>query len=96
MICLAKNLPEFLNVDLSEVQMDGVVHLSDIKLPEGVRLAALSHGEDSHDTSIAAIHEPRKVEEPVAASDADEAADSTPAEDKAADADADSGKSEDS
>ncbi len=95
-ICLAKNLPEFLDVDLSEVQMDGVVHLSDIKLPEGVRLAALSHGEDSHDTSIAAIHEPRKVEEPVAASDADEAADGTPAEDKAADADADSGQSEDS
>ena len=74
-ICLAKNLPEFLEVDLSELEMDGVLHLSDIKLPQGVRLAGLSHGEESHDRSIAAIHEPKKAAEPAetaAAKDASE------------------------
>ncbi|MBW7472822.1 50S ribosomal protein L25/general stress protein Ctc [Marinobacter sp. M216] len=57
-ICLPQNLPEFIEVDMSSVDMDQVVHLSDLKLPEGVRVAALLQGED-HDLPVVAIHKPR-------------------------------------
>ncbi|AZT83009.1 50S ribosomal protein L25/general stress protein Ctc [Marinobacter sp. NP-4(2019)] len=63
-ICLPQNLPEFIEVDMADVDMDKVVHLSDLKLPEGVRIAALLQGED-HDLPVVAIHKPRgaKVDE---------------------------------
>ncbi|AHI28733.1 50S ribosomal protein L25/general stress protein Ctc [Marinobacter similis] len=63
-ICLPQNLPEFIEVDMTAVEMDQVVHLSDLKLPEGVRVAALLQGED-HDLPVVAIHKPRgaKVDE---------------------------------
>ncbi len=63
-ICLPQNLPEFIEVDMAAVEMDQVVHLSDLKLPEGVRVAALLQGED-HDLPVVAIHKPRgaKVDE---------------------------------
>jgi large subunit ribosomal protein L25 len=38
-ICLPKDLPEFIEVDLSGLEPGQVVQLSDVKLPEGVRLA---------------------------------------------------------
>ena len=56
---LAANLPEFIEVDLSAAVLDQVVHLSDIKLPKGVKLTQLSHGADSHDLPIASIHLPK-------------------------------------
>ncbi|MCG7201051.1 50S ribosomal protein L25/general stress protein Ctc [Marinobacter pelagius] len=63
-ICLPQNLPEFIEVDMTTVEMDQVVHLSDLKLPEGVKIAALLQGED-HDLPVVAIHKPRgaKVDE---------------------------------
>jgi len=63
-ICLPQNLPEFIEVDMTPVEMDQVVHLSDLKLPEGVKIAALQQGED-HDLPVVAIHKPRgaKVDE---------------------------------
>lgn len=63
-ICLPQNLPEFIKVDMATVDMDQVVHLSDLKLPEGVKIAALLQGED-HDLPVVAIHKPRgaKVDE---------------------------------
>ncbi|MDC0662542.1 50S ribosomal protein L25/general stress protein Ctc [Marinobacter sp. SS21] len=57
-ICLPQNLPEFIEVDITDVAMDQVVHLSDLKLPEGVRVAALLQGED-HDLPVLAIHKPK-------------------------------------
>ena len=65
-ICLPAKLPEFLEVDMADVELDQVVHLSDIKLPEGVELAAFSHGGDDHDHDlpVAAIHTPKAVVEP--------------------------------
>lgn len=53
--CLPANLPEFLEVDLANVEIETIVHISDITLPEGVESVALSHGED-HDLPVAAIH----------------------------------------
>ena len=57
-ICLPQNLHEFIEVDMATVEMDQVVHLSDLKLPKGVRVAALLQGED-HDLPVVAIHKPR-------------------------------------
>ncbi|HLV78051.1 MAG TPA: 50S ribosomal protein L25/general stress protein Ctc [Marinobacter sp.] len=56
--CLPKYLPEFLEVDLADVEMDQIVHLSDLKLPEGVRIPALAQGED-HNSPVVAIHRPK-------------------------------------
>ena len=57
-ICLPQNLPEFIEVDMTTVEMDQVVHLSDLKLPKNVKIAALLQGED-HDLPVVAIHKPR-------------------------------------
>ena len=57
-ICLPQNLPEFIEVDMSAVEMDQVVHLSDLQLPKGVKIAALQQGED-HNLPVVAIHKPR-------------------------------------
>lgn len=35
-VCLPKDLPEFIEVDLLELQPQGTVHVSDLKLPDGV------------------------------------------------------------
>ncbi len=56
--CLPQNLPEFIEVDMTTVEMDQVVHLSDLKLPKDVKIAALLQGED-HDLPVVAIHKPR-------------------------------------
>jgi len=52
--CLAANLPEFVTVDMQDVQIGGIVHLADIQLPKGVTIRALRLGED-HNQAIAII-----------------------------------------
>ena len=66
--CLPKDLPEYIEVDLGELELGGTVHISDIKLPEGVESVALSHGAD-HDLSVANIIKPRGVSDTEAASE---------------------------
>ncbi|MFV1997080.1 MAG: 50S ribosomal protein L25/general stress protein Ctc [Acidiferrobacterales bacterium] len=44
--CLASSLPEFLEADVSELNLHDSLHLSDIKLPKGVELTSTSHGGD--------------------------------------------------
>ena len=56
--CLPKDLPEFIEADMTDVALDATLHLSDLKLPAGVELVALAHGDD-HDLSVAAIHMPK-------------------------------------
>ncbi len=41
--CLPANLPEFIEVDLKDLQADQSIHLSELKLPQGVEL--VTHGE---------------------------------------------------
>ena len=53
--CLPKDLPEFLEVDCSTLELDQSLHMSDIALPAGVEVVELSHGE-GHDQPIAACH----------------------------------------
>lgn len=52
-VCLPHQLPEFLEVDLSQMQLNESVHLSDLKLPEGVTITQLAHGGD--DLAVATI-----------------------------------------
>ena len=56
--CLPKDLPEFMEVDLSKLELDHSLHMSDITVPAGVEVVELSHGE-AHDQPIAACHVPR-------------------------------------
>lgn len=58
--CFPQHLPEFIEVDLSQVKLNESVHLSHLKLAEGVELVALAHGDDR---AVASIHMPRVVEE---------------------------------
>jgi large subunit ribosomal protein L25 len=77
--CLPKNLPEFIEVDMLLVDLGDSVHLSDIKLPNGVTSVALSHGEDS-DLAVASVQAPKGIieneDEDAEAAAGDTAADS--------------------
>jgi len=59
--CLPKDLPEFLEIDMSQMHLNDSVHLSQIKLPEGVQITSLIHGGDDH--AVAAIAAIRVEEE---------------------------------
>ncbi len=51
--CFPKDLPEFISVDISEFKKGDNLHLSDLKLPEGVTLVAFTHGDDqAHDAVV--------------------------------------------
>ncbi|GGA78820.1 50S ribosomal protein L25 [Neiella marina] len=52
--CLPANLPEFIEVDLADVEIGQTIHLSEIKLPEGVESVELAKGE-SHDLAVVSI-----------------------------------------
>ena len=52
--CLPKNLPEFIEVDLAEVELGQTLHLSDVSLPKGVESVELAKGED-HDLAVVTI-----------------------------------------
>ncbi|WP_158969876.1 50S ribosomal protein L25/general stress protein Ctc [Paraglaciecola sp. L3A3] len=52
--CLPGNLPEFISVDLSAVELGQTLHLSDLVLPKGVSLVELSKGED-HDLAVVTV-----------------------------------------
>lgn len=62
--CLPKDLPEYLEVDLSNLKLNEAAHLSNIKLSEGVEIVDLVHGEDR---PVATVYIPRAVVEEVAA-----------------------------
>jgi len=54
-VCLPRNLPEYFEVDIAELDLDEMLHLSDIKLPEGVEIPELAQGPE-HDHAIVSIH----------------------------------------
>ena len=57
-LCLPNDIPEYIEVDMAEVHIGDIIHLSNIALPEGVVSVALSLGED-HDLAIASVVAPR-------------------------------------
>jgi large subunit ribosomal protein L25 len=78
-VCLPKDLPEYIQVDMLEVELDQTVHISDLALPDGVQVYSLLHGGDDSQP-VAAIHAPKAS----AADDAEDAAAAEAAEGEAA------------
>lgn len=52
--CLPADLPEFIEVDLMDVEIGQTLHLSDINVPKGVTLLELAKGED-HDQAVVTV-----------------------------------------
>lgn len=71
--CLPKHLPAYIEVDVGNLGLGHSLHISDLKLPEGVRSISLGHG-PSGDLAIVSINLPKKEETPAAAAAADAAA----------------------
>lgn len=71
--CQAGKLPEFIEVDVSNLALDEDIVLSQVKVPAGVELLMLSHG---HDIPVVSVHQPRqsKLDEEEAAEEAAAAA----------------------
>ena len=59
--CLASNLPEFLEVDVEEMDIGDSVFLSALKLPEGVEIPILALGED-RDQAVVSVTEAKVIE----------------------------------
>lgn len=66
--CLPQDLPEYIEVDISKLALDGSIHLSEIALPKGITLTALTHSQEEHlaegersayDQAVVSIHAPR-------------------------------------
>ena len=57
-LALPADLPEFIEVDMADIQVGDIVHISDLKLPEGVTSTALALGED-RDMGVASVLAPR-------------------------------------
>jgi large subunit ribosomal protein L25 len=53
--CQAKYLPEFIEVDLAGMNMNDVLHMSDLKLPKNVKLA-IDPSVGDHDHPVVSIH----------------------------------------
>ena len=72
--CLPKDLPEYIEVDLIEISLGDIVHMSDLKLPAGVEIPELRLGKE-HDHAIAVAKEIKEeIEEAPVVSEADAAA----------------------
>ena len=67
--CLPKDLPEHIEVDLSNLSVGDIVHLSDIKLPAGVELPELKLGKE-HDVAVVIAKHGREDAAEEAAEDA--------------------------
>ena len=72
--CLPKDLPEYIEVDLGEIDVGDIVHMSDLKLPGGVEIPELRFGKE-HDHAIAVAKEIKEeIEETPVAAEGDAAA----------------------
>ncbi len=54
--CLPKDLPEYLELDISHLGLDEMMYLTDIKMPEGVEIVGLAQAEEEQAQPIVSIH----------------------------------------
>lgn len=59
--CLPANLPEFITVDVSKLELGESLHLSHLELPAGIELTALARVGEEHDLPVANVYIPRAV-----------------------------------
>ena len=60
--CLPKYIPTSIEVDISEMHLGDVIHLSELKMPEGVSVLAILH-DPEHDTAVVNIHQSKAISE---------------------------------
>ena len=53
--CLPKDLPQFIEIDVANLNKGDSLHLSDLKLPEDVKIPALAQGKE-HDQVVVSVH----------------------------------------
>ncbi|MDX1347173.1 MAG: 50S ribosomal protein L25 [Thiomicrorhabdus chilensis] len=58
--CLAKDLPTAITVDVSTMEAGASLRLSELALPEGVVITALTHGNTDYDQSVVNITKPKR------------------------------------
>jgi large subunit ribosomal protein L25 len=61
--CLPKDLPEFIEIDLSALAVGDIVHLSELKLPKGVEIPELKLGKEHDVAVVIAKHGKEEIEE---------------------------------
>ncbi len=74
--CLPANIPEFIEVDVANLEVGQTLHLSDVALPKGVTSDELAKGE-SHDQAVASLNAPKGASDD---SEAEAATEEAPAE----------------
>lgn len=90
--CLPANLPNSIEVDISNLEIGDHISLTGITMPEGVIITALTHGDiETHDQSVVAVQEPKlmaeEVEIEVADTEGEEGTEGDEAKDDAAEGD---------
>ena len=58
-VCLPKDLPEYIELDLSAMNLNDTLYLKDVKVPAGVTISGLAHGANP---PVVSIHAPRVAE----------------------------------
>ena len=76
--CLPADMPNGIDVDISNLALGDHISLTGLNMPEGVTLTALTHGDiEAHDQSVVAVQEAKimaEVEEEVVEAEGDESA----------------------
>ena len=62
-ICLPQDLPEFIEVDLENLELGNSIHISQISLPKGVK--SLLSQKTSEDPAVVAVQAPKVVADTV-------------------------------
>jgi large subunit ribosomal protein L25 len=60
--CLPKNLPEYIEVDMSKMDIGDTIHLSELNMPQGVTLLAIAQ-DPEHDQPLVSIQHSQKFDE---------------------------------
>lgn len=61
--CLPADLPEYIEVDVSNLRLDQAIHIREVKLPKGVQLATII-ADDANDHAVVSIVTPKVMAEP--------------------------------
>ena len=84
--CLPSDLPEYIAVDVSTMEIDDVIHLSEVKLPKGVTLVGADQIDEENDPIVVSVEIVRAAEEIEEVSEEGEEDAATPEGDTEADA----------
>lgn len=76
--CLPGDLPEYIEVDLADVDVGEALHMSQVNLPDGVTIPALAQGAD-YDQVVVSVNINKRAEAEKAAEEAAEEGEDTPA-----------------